>query len=52
MNIRDLIFNILTFICTLWASLVSQMVNNLPTMWETRVHFLGQENPLKKGKKK
>ena len=52
MNIRDLIFNILTFMCTLWASLVAQMLKNLPTMWETRVYFLGQENPLKKGKKR
>jgi len=22
------------------------MVKNLPTMWETRVRFLGQEDPL------
>ena len=24
------------------------MVKNLPVMWETRVQFLGQEDPLKK----
>ena len=28
------------------ASQVAQMVKNLPTMWETRVRFLGQEDPL------
>ena len=32
-----------------WASLVAQMVKNLPAMQETRVWSLGQENPLKKG---
>ena len=31
------------------ASLVAQMVKNLPTMWETQVQSLGQEDPLKKG---
>ena len=31
-----------------WASLVAQMVKHLPAMWETRVWFLGQEDPLKK----
>ena len=30
------------------ASLVTQAVKNLPAMWETRVHFLGQEDPLEK----
>ena len=28
------------------ASLVAQMVKNLPTMWETWVQSLGQEDPL------
>ena len=28
--------------------LVAQTVKRLPTMWETWVRFLGQENPLKK----
>ena len=32
-----------------WASLVAQMVNNLPTMLETWVWFLGQKDPLEKG---
>ena len=31
------------------SSLVAQMVKRLPTMQETQVQFLGQENPLKKG---
>ena len=29
-------------------SLVAQTVNRLPTMWETRVRFLGWEDPLEK----
>ena len=28
---------------------VAQMVKNLPTMWKTRVQYLGRENPLEKG---
>ena len=32
-----------------WASLVAQMVKNLPAMWETGVQFLDQEDPLEKG---
>ena len=31
------------------ASLVAQMIKNLPTMQETRVRSLGQEDPLEKG---
>ena len=31
------------------ASLVTQMVKNLPAIWETWVHSLGWEDPLKKG---
>ena len=31
------------------ASLVAQMVKNLPAMWETRVLSMGQEDPLEKG---
>ena len=30
------------------ASLVAQMVKCLPTMWETRVQFLGREDPREK----
>ena len=33
-----------------WASLVSQMVENLLAMWETWVLSLGWEDPLAKGK--
>ena len=33
----------------LLASLVAQMVKNLPAMQETQVQFLGQEDPLEKG---
>ena len=31
-----------------YASLVAQMVKHLPTMWETQVQSLGQEDPLEK----
>ena len=31
------------------ASLVAQMVKSLPTMWETQVRSLGQEDPPEKG---
>ena len=33
-----------------WASLVVQLVKNLPAMWETWVLSLGWEDPLEKGK--
>ena len=33
-----------------WASLVAQLVKNLPAMWETWVPSLGWEDPLEKGK--
>ena len=35
--------------CT-WASLVAQLVKNLPAMWETWVQSLGWKDPLEKGK--
>ena len=31
------------------ASLMAQMVKNLPAMWETQVQSLGQEDSLEKG---
>ena len=31
------------------ASLIAQLVKNLPIMQETPVQFLGQEEPLEKG---
>ena len=33
-----------------WASLVAQLIKNLPAMWETWVQSLGWEDPLEKGK--
>ena len=33
-----------------WASLISQLVKDPPAMQETLVRFLGQEDPLEKGK--
>ena len=32
-----------------WASLVAQLVNDLPARWETWVRSLGWEDPLEKG---
>ena len=32
-----------------WASLMAQLVKNLPAMWETWVRSLGWEDPLEKG---
>ena len=32
------------------ASLIAQLVKNPPAMQETLVRFLGQEDPLEKGK--
>ena len=32
-----------------WASLVAEMVNNLPAMQKTQVQSLGWENPLEEG---
>ena len=40
-NVRPCLF--------LGASLVAQMVKNLPAKQETRVRSLGQEDPLEKG---
>ena len=33
-----------------WASLVAQLVKNLPAMWESWVRILGWEDPQEKGK--
>ena len=44
--------HILLFSCGFslgWASLVAQMVKNLPIMQETQVRSLGQEDQLEKG---
>ena len=37
-------------VSTSWASLVAQLVKNLPAMRETWVQSLGWEDPLEKGK--
>ena len=37
-------------ICLLWASLVAQLVKDLPAMWETWVRSLVWEDPLEKEK--
>ena len=34
--------------CSTLNSLVAQTVKRLPTVWETGVQFLGQEDPLEK----
>ena len=31
-----------------WASLIAQVVKNLPAMQETQIRFLGREDPLEK----
>ena len=36
-------------LCYSWASLMVQLVKNLPPVWETWVRFLGREDPLEKG---
>ena len=33
-----------------WASLVAQLIKNLPAMWETWVQSLGWKDSLEKGK--
>ena len=38
-----------TALAQYWASLVAQMVKNLPAMGETWVQSLGQEDPLEEG---
>ena len=38
----------MTLLRCLWASLIAQLVKNLPAMQETWVRFLGWEDPLKK----
>ena len=38
----------LTNSTNIWASLIAQSVRNLPSMQETRVRFLGREDPLEK----
>ena len=45
-----LVLNVLKIILpTCGASLIAQLVKNLPAMQETLVRFLGQEDPLEEG---
>ena len=46
-----LVLNVLKIILssTCGASLIAQLVKNLPAMQETPVRFLGQEDPLEEG---
>ena len=49
--ILELVHSFLAENCVdLGASLVAQLVKNLPAMWETWVWSLGWEDPLEKGK--
>ena len=49
-SLPDSLFYLFPFLYVkLWASLVAQMVKNLPAMWETWVSSLGREDPLEKG---
>ena len=41
---------ILVFLSFFWASLIAQLVKNLPVIQETSVQFLGRKDPLEKGK--
>ena len=43
------VFLELELISRIWASLIAQLVKNLPSMQEIPVQFLGQEDPLEKG---
>ena len=50
-NIEYLLYtrqHVCRWIYTLIASLVAQMVKSLPAVWETRVRFLGRDDPLEK----
>ena len=50
-NIEYLLYtrhHVCRWIYTLIASLVVQMVKSLPAAWETRIWFLGRDNPLEK----
>ena len=42
--------SIWSFPVVYWASLMAQLVKNLPAMQETWVRLLGWEDPLEKGK--
>ena len=48
-NVKYLVVIINTMLISTWASLVVQLVKNLPAIHETLVQFLGWEDPLEKG---
>ena len=48
-NFLNLIYKLCSAFFTGRASLIAQQVKNLPAMHETRVQFLGQEDPVEKG---
>ena len=41
---------VILLVSSLWASLIAQLVKNLPALQEILVYFLGWEDPLEKGK--
>ena len=55
MNLREMsegdycLFDLNNWIDEDRASLIAQMINNLPTMWEIWVQSLSQEDPLENG---
>ena len=49
MNIDHQVTLVLLFLYSDGASLVAQMVKNLPAMQETRIQSLSWEDPLEKG---
>ena len=50
MQIRGILGLIFAALFLIWASLVAQLVKNLPAVQETWVQSLGWEDPLEKGK--
>ena len=48
-NVKYLVAIINIMLISTWASLVAQLVKNLPAIHETLVQFLAWEDPLEKG---
>ena len=48
-HICSCVFDYIYFYMVQWASLVAQLVKNLPLTQETLLQFLSQEDPLEKG---
>ena len=46
---QSVMYNTMTIVNIHWASLVAQMLKNLPPVQETQVQSLGWEDPLEKG---